>query len=290
MACLFFVGAALVAPRFAHAYPSSVIFVPTGETRDLGNVEAFAYTAVTFAPKTESDASWFGTQVGLLPRIRVAKGVAMGGLEIGVDALNADLYGTSEQFMKPLANAKLGLVSETRFTPALAVGAMVAPFHASRSQNFVYGVATKKFTFGDLDFGTVTAGVGGYLTRDPELYAATFPFQAGARVGLLAGYVSPSLGPLSLSVDHLGGTGEVNSTNAAINFKPTESLSLSLGAFAANDRSEPHDGAFAQLSAEFDVIDAFRKKKAPGVEGAPSEEQAREPSSIRRTARLQESK
>src|SRR5204863_8581713 len=57
----------------AEAYPSSVIFAPVGDARELGNMEAFAYTGMLLAPKTHTDASWVGLQSGLLPRIMFGK-------------------------------------------------------------------------------------------------------------------------------------------------------------------------------------------------------------------------
>jgi hypothetical protein len=268
----------MAAAEDAQAYPSSVIFAPTGETRDLANVEVFGYTALSLAPEVSSGASWFGIQGGIFPGFKVGRvageDVRVGGMEVGVDAINADLYGTDEQYLKPLANAKLGIVSATKYTPALAIGGMIAPFQRARSQNLMYTAATKEIEIGGHSFGTLTAGFGLFWNKSTEIYSGTAPFRKRDRAGLMGGYTSPSLGPFSVSVDYIGGTGEMNSTNAGVGFKANDFFSVFLGAFFANNRDDRDDGAFLQIAAEWDIIDSFRGKKKGNQEDdgpAPSD-------------------
>ena len=69
----------------AAAYPTSVFFAPTGEARELGSVNVFSYTPTNMRP-FGSGASWFGTQVGVMPTFTLGD-VELGGAEVGLDLL-----------------------------------------------------------------------------------------------------------------------------------------------------------------------------------------------------------
>src|SRR4051794_9755842 len=81
--------------RAASAYPTALIFAPTGDAKAAGDVGMLSYTSLNFAPSFSAGSSWFGADVGVLPRIPLgSSGLSFGGLEIGFDWINTDLIGT----------------------------------------------------------------------------------------------------------------------------------------------------------------------------------------------------
>lgn len=251
----------------ASAFPSSVVFAPTGEAKDLGTVSHFGYAAMSLKPQVRPGVSWVGNQVGLLPRIKYGgSGLTFGGVEVGVDAFNADYLGQPNAYVKPLVNGKLQLLMETGWVPAFAVGYIGAPFRMERSQNLFYGSVTKSLSVGGAKLGRLTLGFGHCENDDRTVFYATAPFAKAASFLLLGGYESPSLGPLSIAIDQIGGVGEINSTNAAINLTPFDGATVSGGAFFSNDRSTEQariDGAMAFVTIQWNVITAFAGKPSP---------------------------
>jgi len=235
---------ALFLTSTAKAYPTGVVFSPNGEAKPLGTVGALAYTGTTLNPSVAPGSSWFGLQTGLLPQWQYgSSGLSFGGLEAGFDIITP--YGNT---VKPVLNAKLGLVTEGTYSPSVALGMMeISP--AMASMNYVYASGTKTLgAYGRLTFGFgVNAG-------SATQFAGTFPFH-DTRLAIMAGYESPLLfDRVGLVADHLGGTSEISSTYLGVVFAKSKATTLAVGAFLANDRSVQNDGAFAYISTSFDYL------------------------------------
>ena len=79
----------------------------------------------------------------------------------------------------------------------------------------------------------------------------------------LVGLESPAFGPFSFAVDHVGGRGEVSSTNLALNIAPLDGVTWAFGAFFANDRAREattYDGLFTYLAFSSSVTGWFRSR------------------------------
>jgi hypothetical protein len=260
----------------ALAYPTAVVFAPTGDAKAAGDVGALLYYSQSFKPGFGQGPTWLGVNVGLIPRIPYGKsGLSFGGLEIGVDGFASDLYGTPGAFVKPLLNAKLQLITEAKWIPNVAIGIMgFYPFRIERSMSFAYGSVTKTIEISGRSYGRFTLGLGGVLNQpgnDPyrtsyPVFYATAPFARDSKLALIAGYESPALGPLSIAIDHIGGYSEISSTNVALNLTPIEGGTLAIGGFFGSDPNAFYGGMFAYLYLNFNVVKAFGKKKdAPPV-------------------------
>lgn len=236
----------------ALAYPSAVVFSPTGEARPLGNVGLFAYTATNLSPAVAPNSSWFGAQVGLLPQWNYGdSGVSFGGLEAGFDIITP--YGA---IVKPVLNVKLGIITEGKYTPSFATGIMeVSP--ALPSMNFVF-FAASKYLRADKDatsYGRFTLGYG-YNAGERTQFNGTFPFN-NSRSSLMLAYETPLFwSRLGFMAEYLGGTSEISSTYLGTVLNLSNTTSVAAGAFLANNRSDPatrYDGVFFELSKSFDV-------------------------------------
>src|SRR5262245_54589530 len=109
----------------ASAYPTSVVFAPTGDTKGPGDISTMLYVGMDLTPTDAAAPSWVGANVGVMPRIPYGdSGLSFGGLELGVDALVSDLDGTPDAYVKAMFNAKLQLVTEAGWVPNVAIGAM----------------------------------------------------------------------------------------------------------------------------------------------------------------------
>jgi hypothetical protein len=257
------IGAALGASSNATAYPSAVVFAPSGDAKGLGTVGTFLYTALLYRPRTAPGVTWVGTNVGVAPAFAYgSSGVGFGGFEIGVDAINAFVYPGEFAYVKPVFNAKLQLVTENDWFPNVAVGAMeIAP--TRHSQDVGYLSMTKTLKSAERSYGRVTLGLGVSFTGDTNLFRPTPPFD-GTRLFPIAGYESPALGPLSLAVDHVGGVSEVSGTNVALNLTPTDGVTWSVGAFFGNDRGleeTTYDGLFTYLAVSTQVATWFKSRR-----------------------------
>lgn len=264
----------------AFAYPTSVIFAPTGDVKGPGDTGAFLYYGMFVHPVLGAGPTWLGAEVGLVPKIPYGKsGLSFGGLEIGIDAFSADLAGTPAAFIKPIFNAKLQLVTESRWVPNVAVGAMqIYPFRMQRSMNLVYGSLTKTLEFSKVNWGRLSLGLGGALNEpgdDPykdtvPVFYATAPFPRASKLLLIGGYESPAFGPFNVAIDHVGGYSEISSTNFVLNFTPITGGTLGIGGFVGSDPKAFYAGMFAYLYMNFNVIDAFKKPEPAPAPPAPA--------------------
>lgn len=263
--------------RAAEAYPTAVIFAPTGEAKPAGDVGALIYTYMLFAPAVGGGQAWFGADVGVLPRIPLGdSGLSFGGLEIGFDAINTDLIGTADAFVKPVFNLKLQLLAEYKWVPHIAVGMMqVDPFRTdpgNRSMNMFYGSLTKTIEVSGTSYGRVTLGLAGMAHKaDPTLFYATAPFKKGAPFALLGGYESPAFGPVSLAVDYIGGVSEVSSTNVVVNLTPFDGATWGIGGLFGNDykKANWYGGMFTYLYINWNVFKVFGSKPSEPPAAAP---------------------
>ena len=236
----------------AHAYPSAVVFSPNGETKQIGSVGLLAYTSTNLSQHTVTPgASWFGVQAGLLPSFGAPGTVAFGGLEAGFDVITP--FGIAG--VKPVFNAKLGVLTEGKFTPSVALGVMeLTP--TMPALDYTYLSATK--TFGP--FGRLTLGFG-VNAGDKSTFVGTFPFQSGAREALMAAYETPLiLNRIGFVVDYFGGSSEVSDTYAGATLSLSSNTTSAAGAYFDNDRSvyaTTYDGFFAYLTKNFDATKLF---------------------------------
>jgi hypothetical protein len=265
-------GALLAYTGDAHAYPTSVVFAPTGDVKGPGDVGAFLYQAMFFNPTVGAGPAWLMT-AGLVPRIPYGNsGLSFGGFELGIDAFAVDLPGTPNAFVKPIFNAKLQVVTEGKWIPNIALGAMqVDPFRMNRSMNLVYGSMTKTIEISGTNLGRLTLGLGGALVNPGDdiyrdaipVFYATAPFPKDSKLLLIAGYESPAFGPFNIAVDHIGGYSEVSSTNVALNLTPLNGATMGLGGFFGSDPNAFYAGMFAYIFLNFNVFNVFGKKDEP---------------------------
>jgi hypothetical protein len=249
------IGAVLGVSSSASAYPSAVVFAPSGEARGLGSVGTFLYTGMLYRPQVAPGASWMGANVGVAPAFGyAASGVGFGGFEIGIDAINPFVYPGETAYVKPVFNAKLQIFTENAWLPNTAIGAMeIAP--TRHSQDVGYVSMTKTLGTDERSYGRVTLGLGLSFTGDPNVFRATPPFE-GTRLFPIAGYASPPFGPVAFAIDHIGGASEVSSTNVALNLTPLRGVTWSVGGFFGNERQREgttYDGLFTYLAVSFRV-------------------------------------
>jgi hypothetical protein len=279
-----------------HAYPSSVVFAPTGEARELGGYYAFSYGSVTLrAPDRETGGystqlgpTWIGGAFGVAPSFAYAEGFRFGGLELGASLSSPDILGRNR--IMPTFDGKLAMLVEATYSPSIAVGVLglstVQPF------TMAYVSMTKTLQWGGPSWGRLTLGGGRLFVPRAELYPdCTAPGQVCAYRGSppladgtnfmpLLGYESPSLGPLNVAIDHVGGTSFLSSTNVVANLKTVEGAYFTLGMAIANDRRNevtkgaPPDALFVMFSLLGNVMDVFSSAKgaptAPVSTSAPS--------------------
>jgi hypothetical protein len=251
------IAALVLLPVTALAYPTAVVFAPTGEARPLGNVGLFAYTATNLSPSVSPNSSWFGAQVGLLPQWAYGdSGVSFGGLEAGFDIITP--YGTSTgMIVKPVFNLKLGLITEGTYSPSLSTGIMeVSP--ALPAMDFFF-VSASKHLWANKDstsYGRVTVGYG-FNAGDRAQFNGSLPFN-GTRSALMLAYETPlAWERWGFMVEYLGGTSEISDLYIGTVLNLSNTTSVAGGAFLANDRSVPYternDGMWFELSKSFDI-------------------------------------
>jgi hypothetical protein len=232
------------------AYPSAIIFTPTGEVKNLGQASFLAYTATFYGTPN----SWNGGVLGLLPSWPYGDtGYGFGGLEIAVDAI--DQRGLNPE-LKTVVSPKLQLLLEREYTPSVSVGIYgLSPWIPSRGLNFTYVVGTKTLSFHDIPLGRITAGIGQGLEGSPDVMLGSFPFNKDANTGLLAGYESPMIGSFYFAFDHSGGISELGSTNAALNYQLSPNNFMGLGATYINDPTASNNvSPFVYFSSTFEPI------------------------------------
>lgn len=251
----------------AHAYPSSVVFAPTGESRAFGEVGLFGYTSWVLHRKVAPGVTWFGLQVGVVPKIAYRDGgPSFGGVEVGTDLFASDLPSTPDTFVKPVANVKVQPLTQWGALPSVALGVMgVSPFRRERSLDMVYGSLTRSLAIAGRDYGKLTLGFAGILGPrgdDPyreslPVFRGSWPFASRARMALLGGWSSPSFGPLSLAIDHIGGVSELSSTNVALSLTPAPGATWAVGGWVVTDRASYASGAFTYLAIDWSIPRTF---------------------------------
>lgn len=251
------------------AYPTAVIFVPTGDAAPAYNTNTYVFGSVPLSAGSELQLTpWVGTQIGLgpSPEDRASDSPLFGGFELGVDAL-----GIGDGNYKLVLNAKVQLLAQWRaFSPDLAVGMMqLAPFALNDSVSFAYAVASWELNAGKTELGRLTLGYGHSvrsqsLSDEDPIFHGSYPFSRRSRSALLIGYSSPAWGPVSLSADHFGGYSEASSLNLALNVAATEWLGIQAGPYFGLDRRDEYrsDGAFANVAVAWDFRPS--KNKRPG--------------------------
>lgn len=246
--------------RVADAYPTAVVVAPTAEAKPLGGVNAamLGSSVVSPTPAFRAVAPSVGAQVGVMPSISLAKGVAIGGLELGVDAL-----GPGDGTMKAVLNGKLQLLKQVGWVPSVGVGFMqFAPSAPNRSLNDAYVTLTEAVVVGrHTSLGSFTLGYArAFVPRTPKgeepMFRGTAPFPSSSKSGLLFGYQSPSFSIFTVAVDHVGGTSEVSATSAALFASPLEWLVAGAGVMFSNDRSDAvrADGIFGTIGMELELL------------------------------------
>jgi hypothetical protein len=249
------VVAMLLVSSQAQAYPTSVVFTPTGESHALGGVGLLAYTSTNLSPRVSVGASWFGAEAGVLPQWQYGdSGVSFGGLELGFDLITP-----YQGIVKPVFNAKLGLVTEGRFSPSVAVGIMeVSP--TISSMDYVFVSATKKMG----PVGRLTLGFGDNA-GNRDVFAGSFPFNTGARQAIMAAYESPLvLDRLGFVADYFGGVSEVSDIYLGVTLALSSEATFAVGGFldtARSDSATRYDGLFAALTYNFDATRLFSKER-----------------------------
>jgi len=262
--------AVLLGPARSDAYPTSIVFVPTGEARNFLDVGVYGYFGFILkqpdATASTDFVPWTGINIGLIPRFKYgASGTGFGGLELGLDTLRSMV---PQPHTKVVLNAKMQLFTESGLLPHLALGAIqYAPFEQEQSAMMGFATATKTLQFGSLNFGRITLGYLRAFTHKPELFYGTAPFGRSSQSGLMGGYESPAFGPFSVAVEQLGGYSEASNTNAAIWWHPLDGGSIGVGGFLATDRrtSAAYDGLFTMVALDFNLLK--KPQPAAAVEG-----------------------
>lgn len=249
--------AALVWAPPALAYPTCIIFAPTGTTGDFG-VGNLAFFEAVYGNQT---SVWSGFNVGVIPGFPYGgTGLSFGGIELGLDVISEPSAAVP---VKPLANVKLGLLVEKDWLPDVSIGIMsLAYLTRSNSLNYAYLSGTKTLGSEARPLGRFTAGLGNVMPTDPGLFAPSPPL-SGTQ-SLLLGYEFPPLGPFSIAIDHVGGISEVSNTNACVNLEVVPGTFASVGYSIGHDRtgSSTPDAFFVQTYTNFDLKRAFARPEA----------------------------
>lgn len=264
LSCLFaIVGLGLANATEAAAYPTGVVFAPSGYVADFGAASLYSYTGFY----REGLNYWTGIQLGVLPGWAPwgEEGPAFGGVEAGLDLIAG--VGAVPLY-KPIANVKVGLLAEGGWWPAMGVGFSNFAFTSvPNSLNAAYGSASRTLSIGGRELGTLTLGGMMVFPGDPAAFSPSPPLPAP--YALLGGFVLPKLGPFGLGIDHVGGNSELSSTNLVLNVELAPGAGASIGYAFGHDRSvRSPDAVFSQVYADFSGADLM---KAIGAarEGSP---------------------
>lgn len=261
----------------ALAYPTSVVFVPTGDSRDFLQVGAFVYGAMNYRARdpgtreigTALSLTWVSVNAGVVPPFSYGGGVGFGGLEVGANLSAPDLRGRSQ--IMPLFDVKASVLTQGEYHPALAVGLIGLSPLKDQIFNFGYVAVTKTLKWGaGPSYGRVTLGAGRAFVPVSQTYPRCTssgepcalrgapPFE-DTNFAPMLGYETPAFGRLSFGIDHLGGTSLISSTNVIANLQMAEGAFFSLGAWFSNDRRDAvtggtvADGLFALVSIAADA-------------------------------------
>ncbi|MEB3285672.1 MAG: hypothetical protein VKN33_10340 [Candidatus Sericytochromatia bacterium] len=242
--------------RSACAYPSSLIFAPSGDVMSQGSTQVFFYNAFY---GTAVDA-WTGFNVGVIPRYPYGtSGLEFGGVEMGVDVFASP---GNDPGIKPIGNIKIGLLNEAGAVPALAIGYMSWAFlHRDRSLNFSYLSASKAVMWGKNDLGRATLGLAHTMPTSPDAFKPTWPLPVGNQA-LMGGWEFPSIGPFSFAIDTVGGVSELSSTCLVLNLEIVPGTFASVGYTISHNRSiNSADAYFLQTYTDFDFSKAIAPKR-----------------------------
>ena len=236
----------------AQAYPTCIIFAPTGSTVALGQGN-FTFWNAYYGNVA---SAWTGLNVGILPEFPYGgSGLTFPGLEVGMDliaepGLNPDI--------KPIGNAKLGLVKEVGWVPDLAVGYMSWAFaNQDRSLNMAYAALSHTATLGGRDLGRGSLAFGQSFPSATDQFKGTWPLTTGNQ-NLMFGWEFPPVGPFTMAFDHVGGNSEVSGTCVVLNAELVPGTFASIGYVISHDREDPQpDAYFVQTYTNFDLLKAF---------------------------------
>lgn len=261
-----------LAPGEARAYPTSVVYAPSGEALPFGSFSIGGFASVGLSPSpVHFGSGWGGFDVGVIPSIDIARTpagtFAFAGAEIGFDAFGPDTDGNPTGVF----NVKLQVLKEAKYWPAISIGIFQLSPDAKRSPFLGYFSISKSFAIGDTELGQLTFGMMKSFADDTRiapqcfvsgakacLFRGSEPFLDG-NGAFLAGYLSPWIGPVGFGIDYVGGTSSVSSTNVALNFRLWQDgsggfLAAGIGGYFSNDRRKvpagpgADDGMFLQVT------------------------------------------
>lgn len=271
-------GLLLIIPRPAAAYPTAIVFSPSGEALTFGNFGFGTIGAINMSPLPPAFGSgWLGFTAGVVPSIDIHKTpvgmLGLGGAEVGFD-LVVDATGT------PIFNfnAKIQILQEAKYWPATSIGIFELSPDSQRNLALGYIVASKALKLGDTYIGQFTLGLmrsfgdpplvtpGCLKSGAPRcLFRGSSPFE-DENGALLAGYFSPWFGPFGFGIDYVGGTSDVSSANFSLNLRLWNDdhggfAVLGAGGYLGNDRrpSPPGPGAFDGLFLNFTFAASLTK-------------------------------
>jgi hypothetical protein len=287
----------LCAPRSASAYPTSVVAVPNAEVVTFADVSTAFSAYFRFAPQpVDFSAGWVGIDFGVAPSLKLAKSPA-GDIEIGGIEAGFDLFGPDENGRAAFElNFKAQLLHETDYLPGIAVGMFQISPDARSSALLGYFVLSKAFSVREINLGQVTLGMMSSFAgrglvapgcNSPGgkacLFRGAAPFE-DKNAALLLGYRAPWFGPVTIGIDHLGGTSAVSSTNAAVIVRIVpEVFYLTGGVYFGNDRraSPPGPGSvdgffvtaslYGTLLRLVNAMTPAKKPAEPPAKGKPGE-------------------
>lgn len=225
----------------AGAYPTSVVFAPNAEVLPLGGVTGGFYVGFQYTPSPIAmSSSWGGIQGGISPSFTYAKTqlgeLGFGGVELGVDGYGPDFDGSPTVVL----NLKVQPFRETDYLPGLAIGVFQLSPDLSRGALLGFLALSKSFAVRTTSLGQLTFGAGlsfadrgavspGCLAPGGTcLFRGSAPFEDESGF-LFAGYRSPWIGPVGLSVDYVGGTSAVSSINVALNLRLLSGIGPDIG-------------------------------------------------------------
>jgi len=304
IACALGIG---LASGEARAYPTSVVYAPSGEALPFGSFSVGTFASLGLSPEpVHFGVAWGGFDVGVIPSIDIARTtvgtIAFAGAEIGFDGFGPDADGAPTGVF----NVKLQLLKDAKYWPAIAIGMFQISPNAKRSPLLGYFALSKSFSVGDIDLGQLTFGMMKsfadetriapqcFVSGAPScLFRGSEPFLDG-NGAFLAGYLSPWIGPVGFGIDYVGGTSAVSSANVAVNFRLWQDgsggfLAAGIGGYLSNDRRKvpagpgADDGLFVQITLVTSLTGLFgwdptkewsgtnKKKRGRGVRAEPED-------------------
>ena len=235
----FFTLFALAVPVMA--YPTSLVTVPTAGIQPfkgyhLGLAAAFQRSA------SSTPLAMASLAVGITPWFQLNEVLAAGAIEAGVDVyypfpFENGLYpgrgltaNKGPVFAQP--HLKLGLMQETDWLPALAVGAhALALPDWEQSANLIHLSLSRTVTAAGIDLGQWTlAGYHG----NPTVMRGPAPTYEDASNGFMLGLFRNLPHDLYVMADYISGLHQMGGLNLALGWAINEHLSLTVGGFRAS--------------------------------------------------------